>query len=434
MKLVVVGTGYVGLVSAATFAKTGCDVVGVDIDAAKVARLSRGECPIHEPGLGELLQEGLADGNLSFTTDLAAAIVDAQIVLSAVSTPTGPDGERADLSAVFAVVDAVAEHATGDLVFINKSTVPVGTGRICEERIEKAIAARGATARVVVVSNPEFLQEGSAVQNSLEPHRIVIGINDGPAKMMAAERMAALYRPFIGEGIPVALMDRESAEVVKYASNAFLATKISFINMMSALCEKVGADVRQVAAAMGQDPRIGPAFLRAGVGYGGSCFPKDVRALVATGRELGLDMAIAAAAQQVNDAQRERFFQAVLAGLSPAATVAVWGLAFKPETDDVRESPALELAAKLVAAGHRVRAFDPAAKPALPGAELCANALEAATGADALVLMTEWAEFRGADLAAVRKLMRGDRLFDGRNAYEPETAKQAGFAYRGVGV
>ncbi|MBP9750323.1 MAG: UDP-glucose/GDP-mannose dehydrogenase family protein [Candidatus Peribacteraceae bacterium] len=433
MKLVVVGTGYVGLVCAAVFAETGCEVVGVDTDAAKVARLSGGDCPIHEPDLPELLTAGLADGSLSFTTDLADALRDAHVVMSAVPTPTGADG-AADLTAVRAVAKRVAELAEADLVFVNKSTVPMGSAAECQTIVDEALAARGKPCRVVVTSNPEFLQEGSAVRNARQPDRIVIGIDEGEDKMLAAERLAALYRPFIGEGIPVALMDRESAEVVKYASNAFLATKISFINMMSTLCEKVGADVRQVAAAMGQDPRIGPAFLRAGVGYGGSCFPKDVRALVATGRELGLDMAIAAAAQQVNDAQRERFFQAVLAGLSPAATVAVWGLAFKPETDDVRESPALELAAKLVAAGHRVRAFDPAAKPALPGAELCANALEAATGADALVLMTEWAEFRGADLAAVRKLMRGDRLFDGRNAYEPETAKQAGFAYRGVGV
>ncbi len=434
MKLVVVGTGYVGLVCAATFAKTGCDVVGVDIDAAKVERLRRGESPIHEPGLEELMKEGLANDCLSFSTDLKEAIKDAHIVLSAVPTPTSADGAKADLSAVLAVIDAVGEHVQDDLVFINKSTVPVGTGRVCQARLDKALAARGAKARVVVVSNPEFLQEGSAVQNSLQPHRIVIGIDDGPAKMMAAERMAALYRPFIGEGVPVALMDLPSAEVVKYASNSFLATKISFINMMSELCEKVGADVRAVAAAMGQDPRIGKAFLNAGVGYGGSCFPKDVRALLATGEEYGLDLSLIAATQQINTHQRQRFFQIILSTLPAASEVAVWGLAFKPETDDVRESPSLELIAALNAAGHHVRAYDPAAKPQLQNVTIAKDAIEAVTGAGALVLMTEWAEFRGADLPAVRKAMAGNLLFDGRNIYGHEAAEGAGFVYRGLGI
>lgn len=434
MKLVVVGTGYVGLVCAATFAKTGCEVVGVDIDAAKVERLRRGESPIHEPGLEELMKEGLADGGLTFSTDLKEALKDAHIVLSAVPTPTGPDGARADLTAVFAVADAVGEQATGDLVFINKSTVPVGTGRLCQTRIDAALLVRGAKIQVEVVSNPEFLQEGTAVQNSLQPHRIVIGIDDGPAKMMAAERMAALYRPFLGEGVPVALMDRQSAEVVKYASNAFLATKISFINMMSELCEAVGADVRAVSAAMGQDPRIGKAFLNAGIGYGGSCFPKDVRALLVTGQDHGLDLPLIAATQRVNAHQRERFFQKILTTLPPASEVAVWGLSFKPETDDVRESPSLELIAALIAAGHRVRAYDPAAKPTLKDATLAESALTAVTGAHALVLMTEWAEFRGADLPAVRKAMGGNLLFDGRNVYGPEAATAAGFTYTGLGI
>lgn len=434
MKLVVVGTGYVGLVCAAVFAETGCEVVGVDTDAAKVARLSGGDCPIHEPDLPELLTAGLADGSLSFTTDLADALRDAHVVMSAVPTPTGADG-AADLTAVRAVAKRVAELAEADLVFVNKSTVPMGSAAECQTIVDEALAARGKPCRVVVTSNPEFLQEGSAVRNARQPDRIVIGIDEGEDKMLAAERLAALYRPFIGEGVPVALMDCASAELVKYASNAFLATKISFINMVSELCEATGADVRQVAAAMGQDPRIGPAFLRAGVGYGGSCFPKDVRALLAAGVARGIDLPLVAAAQRVNDHQRERFFTAVLGALAPQSTVAVWGLAFKPNTDDIREAAGPELVARLVAAGHTVRAYDPAAKPALPaGAVMAEGPLEAATGAHLLVLLTEWSAFRAADLAAVRQAMAGDRLFDGRNAFTREQAESAGFVYRGIGV
>lgn len=435
MKLVVVGTGYVGLVCAAVFAETGCEVVGVDNDAGKVERLSRGECPIHEAELPELLKAGMAAGDLTFTTDLGSALKGAHVVILAVSTPTAADGSSADLTAVYDVTARVAELATEDVVIVTKSTVPVGTSAECQALVSKTLAGRGNPCRIVAASNPEFLQEGSAVRNAREPDRIVIGINEGPDKMLAAERLAALYRPFIGEGVPVALMDCASAELVKYASNAFLATKISFINMVSELCEATGADVRAVAAAMGQDPRIGPAFLRAGVGYGGSCFPKDVRALLATGIKHHIDLPLVAAAQRVNNHQRERFFTAVLAALPPQATVAVWGLSFKPGTDDVREAAGPELVARLAAAGHTVRAYDPAAKPALPaGAALAQNALEAATGAQALVLLTEWPEFRGADLAAVRKIMTGNLLFDGRNAFTREAAETAGFAYRGVGV
>ncbi len=435
MKVVVVGTGYVGLVCAAVFAETGCDVVGVDTDAPKVERLTKGDCPIHEPGLPDLLRASLADGSLTFTTDLAAALRGAQVVLSAVPTPTGPDGASADLSAVYDVATRVAELAESDLVLVNKSTVPVGTAASCQAIVTKTLGGRDMPCRVVVASNPEFLQEGSAVENARHPHRVVIGIDEGPDKMIAAERLAALYRPFIGEGVAVALMDCASAELVKYASNAFLATKISFINMISELCEATGANVRAVAAAMGQDPRIGQAFLRAGVGYGGSCFPKDVRALIATGKTHGIELPLVAAAQRVNDHQRERFFATVLAALKPMSTVAVWGLAFKPETDDVREAAGPEFIARLMAAGHHVRAYDPAAKPSLTaGATITTNALEAATGAHALVLITEWKEFGSIDLAAVHRVMAGHMLFDGRNLFERAQAEAAGFVYRGIGV
>ncbi len=435
MKIAVVGTGYVGLVSAACFAELGHHVYGVDIDKAKVEKLRRGESPIFEPGLEELLQKGLETKRLTFTTDLAEALPHVQIVFSAVATPPG-EGFKADLRAVFLVAETVARHADRDLVFVNKSTVPVGTGKLCEDRITSILRERGVGHRVPVVSNPEFLREGMAVPDTLMPDRIVVGINGEP---WAEKLMSELYRPITRANKPMVFMSRESAEIVKYAANAFLATKISFINMLSELAEKTGADIRDIATGMGLDGRIGPRFLHAGIGYGGSCFPKDVKALLATAKEHDLDFGIVEATDRTNARQRKRFFDRILKSLPKNATVAVWGLSFKPKTDDMREAPSLDLLPSLVAAGHTVRAFDPEAMGnarKLVPAEVAftENAMDAVAGADALVLLTEWDVFRGADLKEVKAAMRGDDLFDGRNVYTPEEVAEAGLGYHGIGI
>ncbi len=436
MRIVVVGTGYVGLVSAVCFAELGHTVVGIDIDEAKIAMLVGGKCPIYEPGLEELMRRMVASGRLTFSTDLQAVLTeDIQMVFSAVATPQGED-HAADLKAVFQVADAVAEHASSPLIFVNKSTVPVGTGKECEKRIASALLRRKKTYHIEVVSNPEFLREGMALQDSLMPDRIIVGMN---AHAHARQLMEELYRPITRVGKPLLFMSRESAELVKYASNAFLATKISFINMMSELCEVTGGDVRDVAKGMGLDDRIGPRFLHAGIGYGGSCFPKDVKALIATGRSYGVDMGIVAATDAVNQRQRERFFSALLKNLHEKSTVAVWGLSFKPKTDDMRESPSVTLIPRLIDAGHSVRTYDPEAMARaatlLPkSVHYATSPLEAATGADAVILLTEWDEFRGLDLQKLKAVMNGTLLFDGRNVYEPSAVRAVGLQYRGVGV
>jgi UDPglucose 6-dehydrogenase len=435
MKIAVVGTGYVGLVSAACFAELGHTVIGVDIDAAKVAKLQSGKSPIYEPGLEELLRKGLESKHLTFTTNLNDALPQVQIVFSAVATPPG-ENHSADLRAVFTVAETVAKHVDRDIVFVNKSTVPVGTGQLCEERIAKILKERGVKFSVPVISNPEFLREGMAVGDTLMPDRIVVGINDNQA---AKKLMEDLYKPITRVGKPMVCMTRESAEIVKYASNAFLATKISFINMLTELCEKTGANIRDVATGMGLDDRIGPRFLHAGIGYGGSCFPKDVKALLATAREHGLSFDIVDATDRINTRQRKRFFDKVLAALPKNSTVAVWGLSFKPKTDDMREAPSLDLFPMLLAAGHAVRAFDPeameTARKVVPAeVAFASSAMDAAKGADALVLLTEWDMFRGADLTELKKTMKGALLFDGRNVYESDIAKTAGFTYFGIGL
>ncbi len=435
MKIAIVGTGYVGLVSAACFAELGHHVIGVDIDEAKVKKLQSGKSTIYEPGLEELIQKGLRSNLLSFTTDLKEALPQVQIVFSAVATPPG-EGYQADLRAVFAVAETVAKFAEKDVVFVNKSTVPVGTGKICEERMQKVLTERKSNVKISVISNPEFLREGMAVPDTLMPDRIVVGIN-GDAD--AQKKMEDLYRPITRVGKPIVFMSRESAEIVKYASNAFLATKISFINMLSELCEVGGANVRDVAKGMGLDNRIGPRFLHAGIGYGGSCFPKDVKALLATARQYGLDFSIVEATDRINSRQRKRFFDLILKKLPQKATVGIWGLSFKPKTDDMREAPSLDLLPMLVAAGHTVRVFDPEAmevsKKLVPAdVVFCSSAADAVKDADALVLLTEWDIFRGADLAEIKSTMKGIELFDGRNIYEPEEVKAAGFNYYGIGI
>ena len=434
MQIAVVGTGYVGLVSAACFAELGHTVIGVDIDAAKVEKLQRGESPIFEPGLEELIQSGLKSGRLSFTTSLKDALPGIKILFSAVATPLGAD-HTADLRAVFAVLESVAQQVTEPIIFVNKSTVPVGTGKKCEERIAKILHERGLQFSIPVISNPEFLREGMAVGDTLMPDRVVVGINGNDA---AKELMEELYRPITRVGKPLVFMSRESAEIVKYAANSFLATKISFINMLTEFCEITGADIRDVAKGMGLDDRIGPRFLHAGIGYGGSCFPKDVKAFLATAKEQGLSFPIVEATDKVNTYQRERFTKKILAALPSASTIAVWGLAFKPKTDDMRDAPSLDILPTLLKAGHTVKVYDPAsmenAKKLLPEEiQFCESALEALQDTDALVVLTEWDEFRSM-LSTVTGALHKKLVFDGRNIFDPLEAKKAGLLYFGIGL
>lgn len=465
MRLAIVGTGYVGLVSAACFAELGHEVIGVDIDREKVAMLKKGKSPIYEPGLEELIQANLKSKRLSFTTDLIEVLPHVQVLFSAVATP--PDeGYKADLRAVFTVAETVARHIDHDLVFVNKSTVPVGTGEKCEERIAAILQKRGMKVHVPVVSNPEFLREGMAVTDTMMPDRIVVGINrenqkkqkkqrnqksaiipasefssgsSGSSESFASSIMEDLYRPITRVGKPLVFMSRESAEIVKYASNAFLATKISFINMLTPLCEVTGANIRDIAKGLGLDNRIGPKFLHAGIGYGGSCFPKDVKALMATAKEYNVPLPIVEATDAVNHHQRKRFIDKILKSLKKKSHVAVLGLAFKPKTDDMREAPSIDVIEALIKAGHSVTTFDPVAmdraKPLLPkSVKYSSSPLEAAKGADAVLVLTEWDVFRGLDLKALKKTMRGKDLFDGRNIYEPEEAEEVGLRYHGIGV
>lgn len=435
MTIAVIGTGYVGLVSAACFAELGHTVWGVDIDAMKVAQLKEGKSPIYEPGLEELLKQGLASERLRFTTDLTEALPHVSIVFSAVATPPG-ENHKADLRAVFAVAETVAKHAEQPLIFVNKSTVPVGTGKQCEERINVILKERGKDFSIPVVSNPEFLREGMAVPDTMMPERIVIGINGNE---QAKEQMEELYRPITRIGKPIVFMSRESSEIVKYAANAFLATKISFINMLTELTEKTGGNIRDVSTGIGLDSRIGARFLHAGIGYGGSCFPKDVKALMATGEEYNVPMPIVEATDAVNTRQRKRFIDMLLKELPASSTVAIWGLSFKPKTDDMREAPSIDIINALINAGHKVQAYDPVARERAWGVlpqtvTYVQSPLEAAKDATAIVLVTEWDEFRGIDLKEARVLMSGNLLFDGRNIYEPAEVEAAGLVYRGIGL
>jgi UDPglucose 6-dehydrogenase len=436
--IAVVGTGYVGLVTAACFAELGHTVVGVDIDEAKIRKLKKGQSPFYEPGLEELLERNLKSGRLSFTTELLEALPGVQVVFSAVATPSRED-YAADLTAIMAVCESVAEHAGNDLVFVNKSTVPVGTGKACEELIQRTLARRGVGHRVPVVSNPEFLREGSAVYDTMHPDRIVVGIN---GDTWAREQIEELYQPLTRTGKPLLLMHRESAEILKYASNAFLATKVSFINMLTELCETTGGNIRDVAAGMGLDERIGPRFLHAGIGYGGSCFPKDVKALIALSKGTGIPLPIVDATHAINERQRRRFFDRILASLPPGAAVCLWGLSFKPKTDDLREAPSLDLIAMLLRAGHIVRTHDPIAMENAQKLKMMKKKPvtfhetphEAAQDCEAVVLLTEWDVFRGVNLAVVKGVMKGRDLWDGRNVYDPLEVSKAGLAYHGIGM
>ncbi len=431
MKLCVIGTGYVGLVAGAGFAQFGNSVTCCDIDTAKIEQLNRGEIPIFEPGLKPLVERNVGKGRLRFTTDIIQSVAEVDLVFMAVGTPMGEDG-RADLSALFAAGRSVAAGARGFTVIVDKSTVPVGTADALEKEIQ------GLTdSEITVASNPEFLKEGDAVNDFMKPDRVIIG----SVHPRALDMLRHIYAPFVRTNDRIMTMDRRSAELTKYAANAYLATRISFINDISMLCEKVGADVDLVRRGMGADHRIGPKFLFPGIGYGGSCFPKDVSALIRQAEDADMHLALVEATDRINQRQKGLLLDKARAHFGDLAgkTMGVWGLAFKPQTDDVREAPALVLVAGLLEAGARVRAFDPEAndtfRQAMPAAkvEYCNNAYEAVKGADALFLCTEWMELRRPEFDRVKELMAQPVIFDGRNIYDPERLRTQGFTYFGLG-
>ncbi len=430
MKICVVGTGYVGLVTGACLADFGMQVVCVDKLADKIEALKRCEIPIYEPGLATLVRHNLEAGRLSFTTDLGPAIEAAAAIFIAVGTPSLPDGSP-DLTFVREVAESIGDHLNGYKVIVTKSTVPIGTG----QKIEETVGSRAGDQPFAVVSNPEFLREGSAIEDFMRPDRVVIGCRDSRAEAIMLE----IYSPLRRARVPFVITSVESAELIKYASNGFLAVKISFINETARLCEALGADVETVARGMGLDNRIGPKFLHAGPGFGGSCFPKDTRAVSRMAQEQGFDFKIIDAVLEANQETHERMVDKVrnaLGGLE-GRTVAQLGLSFKPETDDTRESPALFVLDGLLAGGARVRAFDPAAmdecRADYPQVDFCTDAYEAADGADALVICTEWNEFRALELDRLQNQMRSPLIVDLRNIYEPERLAAAGFRYVSVG-
>jgi len=432
MNISVIGTGYVGLVTGACFAEFGVQVTCMDKDERRIALLEKGDIPIYEPGLAELVKKGLSEGRLTFTTDLSRAVESGLAIFIAVGTPARDDGS-ADLSFVEDVGRGIAMHLNGYKVIVTKSTVPVGTGERLRELIDRHAPQ---PVRFDMVSNPEFLREGSAIEDFMRPNRVVIGADSPQAEAV----MRDLYRPLYLIETPFVFTDVATAEMIKYASNAFLATKVSFINEVANLCERVGANVQVVAKAMGLDHRIGAKFLHAGPGYGGSCFPKDIAALIQTGRQAGCLMEIAEAAARANVRQRAQMVEKIRAawcGSLKGTCVAVLGLTFKPNTNDLRDSPALDIIPKLQEAGAEVRAYDPAgmdeARKLLPAVTLCANAYEAAAGADVLVLMTEWNQFRNLDLERIKNGLKRPVFVDLRNVYEPARMAALGFHYSSVG-
>jgi UDPglucose 6-dehydrogenase len=437
MRIGVVGAGYVGLVSGACFAEFGVDVCVVDTDPAKVEALVEGRIPIYEPGLDQLVADNLRDGRLSFTTDLSRAVEGADAVFLAVGTPSRRGDGHADLSYVFAAAEQVARAARGPLVLVTKSTVPVGTGR----RVQELIRGIRPDLDIQVASNPEFLREGNAIGDFMRPDRVVIGVEPGPGGEQALAVLRRLYRPLYLIETPIVATGIETAELIKYAANAFLATKITFINEIADLCEKAGADVHDVARGIGLDGRIGRKFLHPGPGYGGSCFPKDTLAMARTAQEYGSPLRLVETTIAVNEARKEAMADRVIAacgGSVAGKTLAVLGLAFKPETDDMREAPSLVVLPRLAAAGASLRAFDPVAmghaRQLLPASvEYAAGALDAAKGADALVLLTEWNEFRALSPQRLKAAMRGNVLVDLRNIYDPEAMREAGFSYTSIG-
>ncbi len=433
MKIAMIGTGYVGLVSGVCFSDFGHDVVCVDSDRRKIERLEAGEVPIFEPGLGELIARNAEAGRLTFTDDLPAAVAAADAVFIAVGTPTRRGDGHADLRFVHAAAKKIARALNGYTVVVTKSTVPVGTNR----RVEDIIGKTSPKAEFDVASNPEFLREGAAIDDFMRPDRVVVGVRSD----RAARVMAEIYRPLFLRDFPIVTADLESAEMIKYAANAFLATKITFINEIAALCEKVGADVKQVSKGMGLDGRIGNKFLHPGPGYGGSCFPKDTRALARIGQEYAAPVQIVETVIKVNDETKRRMIDKVMdlcGGSVNGRTIAVLGVTFKPNTDDMRDAPSLTIVPALVGGGARVRVVDPQGHPEgadlLPGVSWHADAYAAAQGADAVVILTEWNEFRALDLARLAREMARPAMADLRNVYSAGDARRAGFkAYAAVG-
>jgi UDPglucose 6-dehydrogenase len=432
MRIAIIGTGYVGLVSGACFSEFGVDVACVDQDHAKIACLQRGEMPIFEPGLDALVAKNAAAGRISFTTDLASAVAGAEAVFIAVGTPSRRGDGHADLSYVYAAAEQIGRALSDYAVVVTKSTVPVGTGREVAAILRRARPQGGFD----VASNPEFLREGSAIEDLMRPDRVVIGADSDRARAI----LRTLYRPLYLIETPMVFTDVETAELVKYAANAFLATKITFINEIADLCEKVGADVQEVAKGIGLDGRIGRKFLHAGPGFGGSCFPKDCRALVRTAREAQVPLSIVETVVQVNDTRKERMADKIIAacgGNVAGKALAVLGLTFKPNTDDMRDSPSLSILPRLMAAGAAIRAFDPEgmeeARKVLPNLVYCADAYETLQNADALVLLTEWNAFRALDLDRVRGLLATPLVIDLRNIYDPHEMIAAGLSYVSIG-
>ncbi len=438
MKVTVVGTGYVGLVTGACLAEMGNHVVCVDVDERKIKLLNDGGIPIHEPGLEQVVQRNVAAGRLQFTTDVVFGVGHGTMQFIGVGTPPEEDGS-ADMKYVLAAAQSIGRHMTDYKVIVDKSTVPVGTADRVRDAVTQALAARGLQMEFAVVSNPEFLKEGAAVEDCMRPDRIIIGADDERAILL----MRALYMPFMRNHDRLQLMDVRSAEFTKYAANAMLATRISFMNELALLADKVGADIEHVRKGIGSDPRIGTHFLYAGTGYGGSCFPKDVNALVHTGAEHGVSLNVLKAVQAANERQKHVLVDKVVARFGEdlsGRTFALWGLAFKPNTDDMRDAPSRVIVAELARRGAALRAYDPVAMEeaarvlgAVPALKLVSSANDALTGADALLVITEWKEFRNPDFDAIKASLKQPLVFDGRNLYDPAYLRMLGIEYSGIG-
>lgn len=437
MNIAVVGTGYVGLVSGACFAETGAVVTCVDIDKDKVERLTRGEIPIYEPGLDELVLKNIKAGRLKFTTSLADILNEQEVVFSAVGTPPDEDGS-ADLKYVLQVAQTIGEHLNRHLVVVTKSTVPVGTSKKVKETIQKALDKRNVNVSFDVASNPEFLKEGNAIKDFMSPDRVVVGVESEKAKQI----LSRLYKPFLLNNFRVLFMDIPSAEMTKYAANSMLATRISFMNDIANLCELVGADVNMVRAGIGSDTRIGRKFLYAGCGYGGSCFPKDVKALIKTAEDNGYNLQVLKAVEEVNKSQKQVLFNKLCKVYGKdnlkGKTIALWGLAFKPDTDDMRDSTALVVINLLLDAGCHIKVYDPIAMNECKrrlGDKItyCKDMYEATLDADALLLLTEWQEFRLPTWDVIKRVMKTPLLIDGRNIFDAKELNEAGFTYYGIG-
>jgi UDPglucose 6-dehydrogenase len=438
MRVTIFGSGYVGLVTGACLADAGNHVICVDVDTAKIERLKRGDVPIHEPGLEALIRRNAEAGRLEFTTDAAKGVEHGLFQLIAVGTPPGEDG-AADLSHVLAVARTIATHLSRYCIVVTKSTVPVGTADKVRTELARTLAEQGARFEFDVVSNPEFLKEGAAISDFMKPDRVVIG-TDNPR---TTELMRALYEPFIRNHDRLIVMDIRSSELTKYAANAMLATKISFMNELANIAERLGADIEKVRIGIGSDPRIGYSFIYPGTGYGGSCFPKDVQALIRSAHDAGHEPQILNAVESVNTRQKEVLFRKMQRHFSDGLagrTLALWGLSFKPNTDDMREAPARTLIGLLLAAGARVHAYDPVAGPeaqrlyaGVAGLSLARNAYDAVRGADALAIVTEWQEFRSPDFERLRELLKTPVIFDGRNLYDPAMVGRFGLTYYAVG-